>query len=32
VTADLKNLNRQEIERSATPDRNTIWHYVRIED
>ncbi len=32
VTADLKNQNRQDIERSATPDRNTIWHYVRIED
>ncbi len=33
VTADLKNKDlRQEIERSATPDRNTIWHYVRIED
>jgi hypothetical protein len=23
---------RQEIERSATPDRNTIWHYVRVEE
>jgi hypothetical protein len=32
VTADLKNQNRQEIERSATPDRNTVWHYVRIEN
>ena len=33
VTADLKNRDlRQDIERSATPDRNTVWHYVRIED
>ena len=33
VTADLKNKDlRQDIERSATPDRNTVWHYVRIED
>jgi hypothetical protein len=32
VTADLKNQNRQDIERSATPDRNTVWHYIRIED
>lgn len=32
ANADLKNKDlRHEIERSATPDRNTIWHYVRIE-
>ncbi|MFM7084734.1 MAG: hypothetical protein ACKOW3_07005 [Hyphomicrobium sp.] len=30
--ADLKSEDlRYEIERSATPDRNAIWHYVRIE-
>lgn len=33
ANADLRNKDlRQEIERSATPDRNTIWHYVRIEE
>jgi len=33
ANADLKNRDlRHEIERSATPDRNTIWHYVRVED
>ncbi len=33
ANADLRNKDlRQEIERSATPDRNTVWHYVRIED
>jgi hypothetical protein len=32
VTADLKNKDlRHDIERSATPDRNTVWHYIRIE-
>jgi hypothetical protein len=31
ANADLRNKDqRQEIERSATPDRNTIWHYVRV--
>jgi hypothetical protein len=33
ANADLRSKElRHEIERSATPDRNTIWHYVRIED
>ncbi len=33
ANADLRNKDqRTEIERSATPDRNTVWHYVRIED
>lgn len=33
ANADLRNKDlRQEIERSATPDRNTIWHYVRADD
>ncbi len=33
ANADLRSKDRRdEIERSATPDRNTIWHYVRIED
>lgn len=33
ANADLRNKDlRHEIERSATPDRNTIWHYVRIEE
>lgn len=32
ANADLRSKElRHEIERSATPDRNTIWHYVRIE-
>jgi hypothetical protein len=30
ANADLRNKDqRHEIERSATPDRNTVWHYVR---
>jgi hypothetical protein len=33
ANADLRSKDlRGEIERSATPDRNTVWHYVRIED
>jgi hypothetical protein len=33
ANADLRNKDlRDEIERSATVDRNTVWHYVRVED
>jgi hypothetical protein len=33
ANADLRNKDlRQEIERSATPDRNTVWHYIRTEN
>lgn len=33
ANADLRNRDlRQQIERSATPDRNTVWHYVRTEN
>jgi len=33
ANADLRSKDlRDDIERSATPDRNTVWHYVRIEE
>lgn len=33
ANADLRNKDqRQDIERSATPDRNAVWHYIRIEE
>lgn len=33
MTADLKDKNRlTELERSAVTYKNTIWHYVRVED
>ncbi len=33
ANADLRNKDlRHEIERSATPDRNTVWHYIRTEN
>ncbi len=33
ANADLRSKElRDDIERSATPDRNTVWHYVRIEE
>jgi hypothetical protein len=33
ANADLRSKElRHDIERSATPDRNTVWHYVRVEE